>query len=223
VCQRLLADQGAGHRRDPYQRPAAPAALRRGDPGQPHPGQQPATHGCLGIGNGLVASLTWAVGPSAAPPPPTTSPTPTCSTSSGSRAPTQRLQHRRIEMTVVWCACRPLRGVGRVDMVAVSRRVQTLLFSDIVGSRTAFGIWGRVPGERLDDMRCFDPEDLSRHSSSRESFRAGHRPALSHAARTAGTLDRMVKVRRQAYRSRKRRARPRGIRRFPAAPRCRRC
>jgi hypothetical protein len=152
VCQRLLADQGAGHRRDPYQRPAAPAALRRGDPGQPHPGQQPATHGCLGIGNGLVASLTWAVGPSAAPPPPTTSPTPTCSTSSGSRAPTQRLQHRRIEMTVVWCACRPLRGVGRVDMVAVSRRVQTLLFSDIVGSPTAFGIsWDHGPPSGFGD------------------------------------------------------------------------
>jgi acetaldehyde dehydrogenase/alcohol dehydrogenase len=33
---------GSGaHRRDPHQRPAAPATLRRGDPGQPHPGQQP--------------------------------------------------------------------------------------------------------------------------------------------------------------------------------------
>jgi hypothetical protein len=29
------------HRRHPHQRPAAPVALRRGGPGQPHPGQQP--------------------------------------------------------------------------------------------------------------------------------------------------------------------------------------
>jgi acyl-CoA reductase-like NAD-dependent aldehyde dehydrogenase len=41
VCRRLLANQGAGHTAVIHGRRAAPAALRRGGPGQPRPGQQP--------------------------------------------------------------------------------------------------------------------------------------------------------------------------------------
>ena len=59
--KRLLAHQAPAtaviHRR-----PVAPAALRRGGPGQPHPGQRPATHGCIGVGNGLTPSLTLGCG-----------------------------------------------------------------------------------------------------------------------------------------------------------------
>ena len=50
------------HRGDPHRRRGAAAAVRRGGPGQPGPGQRPGHHGCIGVGNGLTPSLTLGCG-----------------------------------------------------------------------------------------------------------------------------------------------------------------
>jgi acyl-CoA reductase-like NAD-dependent aldehyde dehydrogenase len=63
VCQRLLANQGAGHTAvihttsQPLQQRFAEEV-----PASRILANSPATHGCLGIGNGLVPSLTLGCG-----------------------------------------------------------------------------------------------------------------------------------------------------------------
>jgi hypothetical protein len=58
-CWPARAPATRGH---PHRRPGPPAALRRGGPGQPRPGQRPGHHGCIGVGNGLTPSLTLGCG-----------------------------------------------------------------------------------------------------------------------------------------------------------------